>query len=503
LTAYQFDSAKLKMAESRQNVNFVTHRKKSSIANISTQMTPEPNMTEVTATVTFEDDKTSTVLNTVTPEPLSIDENVEPQKALSLPLLELTAQEGNVTIPVVDFNRLISSMEGNFQSLRDDIQSLKSMQTQIVEVKDIANEALTLAKENDSGITDLQERVEKLESQLGTASAEALQAKCKLETVTSELASMKQSTSNLENYLRRDNLLFLNVKTSENENCEVLVRGILKKLNLQDADTIKIVRCHRLKSSKSPFPIICRFHFFGDRQRIFQNRFALKGSNIYIEEHFSDEVYSKRLALLPIHKAAQTLKIKSSLRMDKLILDGKTYDLDHIGDVPHPLKSIATCSKSNNEVAAFFGERSPLSNFHKTSFTHREHVYHCTEQFLQYHKALLFKDEVTAHKILTCKSARQAKALSHQVKGVDEQLWQNEAPGIMKKGLELKFSTDEKCKTALLATESRTLAEASADKFWGTGMTLSDPLTLNSGAWKGQNVLGKLLEEVREQLSYF
>ena len=101
------------------------------------------------------------------------------------------------------------------------------------------------------------------------------------------------------------------------------------------------------------------------------------------------------------------------------------------------------------------------------------------------------------------KTPSQDMALSHQIKGVNEAIWQNKAPAIMRKGLELKFNSDGLCKSTLANTGTRKLGEASAsDKFWGTGVALSDSVALNHGCWQGGNTMGKLLEEIREQLTF-
>lgn len=73
----------------------------------------------------------------------------------------------------------------------------------------------------------------------------------------------------------------------------------------------------------------------------------------------------------------------------------------------------------------------------------------------------------------------------------------------MKIGLEAKFQTNDQCKQALVNTGMQKLGEASlTDKFWGTGVGLADKLALNSGAWTGLNHMGKILEEVREIITF-
>ena len=143
-----------------------------------------------------------------------------------------------------------------------------------------------------------------------------------------------------------------------------------------------------------------------------------------------------------------------------------------------------------------------LSNFYEVKFTDEHaNTYHSTEQYLQHQKALLFQDEVIAFRITSCETPLKSKSLSYQICKVDEDVWQQEAPRITKKGLIMQFRKNANCVDFLRNTGLRTLREASpSDKFWGTGVGLTDPIALNQGVWNGENKMGKLLEEVQNML---
>jgi ribA/ribD-fused uncharacterized protein len=360
-----------------------------------------------------------------------------------------------------------------------------------------------LLKQVENRVTsDLEAKIKHLEKQLHDANEEASDAKTNVLTLTESLNEVTKNCSNIDNYLRKDNLLFHNVKESKDENCFQVIRDLMAKMGIENARQLPIVRCHRLKGSRNP-PIICRFHFYGDRQQVFENRFKLKGTRVFIEEHFPDEVIQKRKILFPFCKAAKAQKMKCFLKGDKLMLNNISYSVDSLADLPNSLKFMLNSYKQNDDTTVFFGYRCPLSNFHQVTFTDEyANTYHSTEQYLQHKKALLFQDEVTASKIMKCETPLKAKALSYEISKVDETVWQQEAQKIMKKGLFLKFNKSEICKEFLLNTGTRTLGEASpTDRFWGIGVGLADTLALNEGAWKGQNHMGTLLQEIRELLS--
>ena len=64
-----------------------------------------------------------------------------------------------------------------------------------------------------------------------------------------------------------------------------------------------------------------------------------------------------------------------------------------------------------------------------------------------------------------------------------------------------KFTQHPQLKVQLLATGDATLVEASPyDSVWGIGMGASNPDANNPTKWKGQNLLGGILERVRSEL---
>jgi predicted NAD-dependent protein-ADP-ribosyltransferase YbiA (DUF1768 family) len=66
-----------------------------------------------------------------------------------------------------------------------------------------------------------------------------------------------------------------------------------------------------------------------------------------------------------------------------------------------------------------------------------------------------------------------------------------------------KFGQDAALKAHLLSTGDDVLVEASpTDRIWGIGMAASNPDAKNPSKWRGQNLLGKALMEVRARLRY-
>ena len=61
-----------------------------------------------------------------------------------------------------------------------------------------------------------------------------------------------------------------------------------------------------------------------------------------------------------------------------------------------------------------------------------------------------------------------------------------------------KFEQNIQLKEILLATDNKTLVEASYDDVWGTGIPLSNEDCLIPAKWKTQGILGRILVHIRD-----
>lgn len=155
--------------------------------------------------------------------------------------------------------------------------------------------------------------------------------------------------------------------------------------------------------------------------------------------------------------------------------------------------------KETSSHIYFWG--SYLSNWFKCSFKDDQFSYPSSEAYLMAQKALLFNDKDSAEKIVKTNDPKKQKALGRLVKGFNDTLWNQHKFDIMVKGLLLKFEQNPNLKKQLLATGTKILVEGSPyDKIWGVGLHYEDELILDEKNWKGENLLGKSLMEVRNKL---
>ena len=155
-------------------------------------------------------------------------------------------------------------------------------------------------------------------------------------------------------------------------------------------------------------------------------------------------------------------------------------------------------------VIGFFSpenENGYLSNWYLCKFTYGNYTYSSTEQFMMAQKALLFRDFEVFDKILKTNSPKTIKRLGKQVKNYDDAIWSQVRQPMMHRGIRAKFQQNPDLLQKLIDTDDAILAECSPyDKFWGIGLAVGDPRIQETAKWKGTNLLGNVLMDVRSEL---
>ena len=150
------------------------------------------------------------------------------------------------------------------------------------------------------------------------------------------------------------------------------------------------------------------------------------------------------------------------------------------------------------------GIYSCLSNWYKTKFICDEtkKTFDNVEQYMMWRKAILFNDINTANEIMKSDLPAMSKLLGKSVSNFNQDIWDKHCIDIVTRGCFLKFSQNEDLKDILLDTNNAILAEASPyDNIWGIGLTIKTAKTCsNESDWRGQNLLGKCLMNVREKI---
>ncbi|ETV90869.1 hypothetical protein, variant 2 [Aphanomyces invadans] len=123
------------------------------------------------------------------------------------------------------------------------------------------------------------------------------------------------------------------------------------------------------------------------------------------------------------------------------------------------------------------------------------------EHFMMAEKARLFHDDETLGDILVARDPATAKAYGRSVRNFDEDVWCRHRVDIVVRANLAKFGQNEALKAYLLGTKKHVLVEASArDRIWGIGLSSKHEKAHKPHEWRGQNLLGFALMNVRRIL---
>ena len=211
-------------------------------------------------------------------------------------------------------------------------------------------------------------------------------------------------------------------------------------------------------------------------------------------------------------------------------------------------EAIKVDNQPRENFTFFWHSPSPFSQWHPSKFVVKDKQFISGEQFMMYCKAKLFKDEEIAEQILELSNSyyevrssehgvyksrpnniatefaigeisksdilnneeekyewdliqKEIKKLGRKVKNYDENTWNQHKRSYVAKGNYEKFTQNPELKQILLNTGSTIMVEANPfDKVWACGLKEYDPNATSPSKWKGQNLLAKILTNLREKL---
>ena len=148
----------------------------------------------------------------------------------------------------------------------------------------------------------------------------------------------------------------------------------------------------------------------------------------------------------------------------------------------------------------FFGESTEISMFIDKPVV----SCHFAEKPLMLCKSAMFGDDEIFDRILKAKTPGEVKSLGREVRGYDDDVWDEYREFFMYLILKSKFESCPRFLGILLGTGTRTIAEASkTDCVWGIGVSMNEEEALNPSTWKGRNLLGNALMRTRDHFASF
>ncbi|MBI6528267.1 NADAR family protein [Proteus vulgaris] len=145
--------------------------------------------------------------------------------------------------------------------------------------------------------------------------------------------------------------------------------------------------------------------------------------------------------------------------------------------------------------------KSCFSQWYPAPFILDDVRYVSAEHYMMAEKAKLFNDIEIRERIIATSNPGTAKALGREVKGFNQEIWEQQRMNIVIRANMAKFSQNNVLGAFLISTGNRVLVEASpVDKIWGVGLSEQDKEISNPLLWNGLNLLGFALMKVRSVL---
>lgn len=142
-----------------------------------------------------------------------------------------------------------------------------------------------------------------------------------------------------------------------------------------------------------------------------------------------------------------------------------------------------------------------LSNWYPSDFEIGGIKFCNVEQYIMCRKCVVFDDFKSAEAVMATSDPETQKSIAGKAQGYNETIWNGLRQVVLTRALIAKFEQNPSLRDALMKTESAYLVEcAGSDKIWACGLSLYDDARKDISNWRGTNILGFALMEVREIL---
>ena len=319
-----------------------------------------------------------------------------------------------------------------------------------------------------------------------------------------QVKDVNEKLDRLDSVSKKKNLLFEGIpeSTGKREDVIKIIWNIFDQLNVDKG--VNFDACYRFgpESKSKPRPILVAFESQADRDMIYSRRMGLKHSEefsrVWVNEDISPASKRKRDLIRHISKEAEQQGIDCRTGKYAIHINSKKYDENNLDELPLPLQPISLKqAKIDANTLAYQSEYAPLSNFFPCQIIVGKHKFFCAEQAFQFLRAKSLNRPLIATRIYLSRDARYIKQLGREMGTSDE--WGAQQFDYMYICLKKKFEQNPELKAILLGTGDMELVEATPDRLWGCGATLSSNV-LRRHTWTGQNKHGQILMTIREEL---
>jgi hypothetical protein len=317
-----------------------------------------------------------------------------------------------------------------------------------------------------------------------------------IQQIQKEKENCSAKFDDLENYSRRENVICEGVPEHKYEKTLEVAHRIFRTLHMP---TPPIQRCHRFgppaNNTNKPRPFIIRLVHYQAKTQMYRNARYLRGTSIIIKDDFCKNTLRKQTALKPILAQAKREDKRTKFVNEKILFHGQLYGIDDLQNMPLDTES-ATCRKGDG-TTVFSGELCPLSNLHPANIYIDGNPFGSSEHYYQTKKCQEHGNSALAAQIRQAVTPREAMNMGKAIKP-SKQWTSTVGVQIMTQALKAKFQIPE-MKNYLCATAG-VIGEGTKHPFWGVGHNLHTPEAMLVANWYGDNLMGKILTELRQDL---
>ena len=180
-----------------------------------------------------------------------------------------------------------------------------------------------------------------------------------------------------------------------------------------------------------------------------------------------------------------------------IIIDGKLYSKKDFKNLPHGLTLENVSTIETPDGMAFQGHNSPPSNFYRCDITDKDGRSGTSVDHIYY---IRMADECNADRALRTKIKQQEnpyllKRLGKQIQRTPD--WNKKSDRILAEYMELKLHQNPNIRDKLANYPKRRFYEATRDRTYGTGLTLSQASEIHGNNKDlGDNKAGKILTKI-------
>ena len=155
----------------------------------------------------------------------------------------------------------------------------------------------------------------------------------------------------------------------------------------------------------------------------------------------------------------------------------------------------------DQEIEYFRGYKYVLSNFYYCKLVIDGKKYNSSEKAYQVMKAKFHKNKAIEDELMEAHFVSDVKKISEKIQVSTE--WIDQRVDVMRKILRAKADQSQTYRKKLLNCKGQIVEAIRGDLFWSAGLDEKELRELPRERWPGQNVLGQLHMELRDELEEF